>query len=314
VVTPRHRLGSTSLEVTSLCVGGAPLGSMPGNFGYEVDVERATATVRHVFDSPVNFLDTSNGYSGGESERRIGSVIAERGGLPEGFVLSTKVDRDSASGDFSAERVRRSAEESLTRLGLDRFQLLFLHDPENVGFEAATASGGAVDGLLALKEEGIAEHIGVAGGPIGMMREFVRTGAFEVILTHNRFSLVDRSAEELIEEADAAGLGILNAAVYGGGILARGSSSTNRYAYKPASERVLRAIHEIEDLCAETGVPLRAAALLFSLNDPRISSTVFGSATPEHLDELLALQSQTVPDDFWKRLDRMVPPRSEWLY
>src|SRR5580658_2834039 len=124
---PRRPLGSTSLMVTPLCIGGSAIGSMPQVFGEEVDFERAVETVRHVFDSPINFLDTSNGYSHGESERRIGAAIAERGAVPPGFVIATKVDPDPLTGDYSGDRVRRSAEESLQRLGVDQFQLLYLH-------------------------------------------------------------------------------------------------------------------------------------------------------------------------------------------
>ena len=91
---------------------------MPDTYGYAVDVERAQATVRAIFDGPVNFLDTSNNYGLGRSEERIGDVIRERGGLPKNFVISTKLDRDMETGRFDASRARRSLEESLKRLGL----------------------------------------------------------------------------------------------------------------------------------------------------------------------------------------------------
>ena len=84
--------------------------------------------------------------------------------MPRGFVLATKVDPDPLTGDFSGERVRRSAEESLDRLGLERFQLLHLHDPERLGFEKSVAPGGPVEALVKLKETGVAAHIGVTGG------------------------------------------------------------------------------------------------------------------------------------------------------
>ena len=160
-------LGQTGLAVTSLCIGGGPIGSMPGNFGYETPAERGVATARAVLDGPINFLDTSNSYSAGESERRIGTAIVERGGLPEDFVLATKLDRDLDTGDFSAERMYRSLRESQERLGLERFDLLHLHDPEHIGFDAAMAPGGPVEALVELKERGVAAHIGVAGGPVG---------------------------------------------------------------------------------------------------------------------------------------------------
>jgi hypothetical protein len=122
----RRPLGRTGLEVTPVCIGGGTLGSMPATFGYEVPADRGVATVRRVLRGPVNFLDTSANHGDGESERRIGAALAEVGGVPGGFVLATKVDRDSASGDFSGDQVRRSAEGSLERLGLDRVQLLYL--------------------------------------------------------------------------------------------------------------------------------------------------------------------------------------------
>ena len=132
--------------------------------------------------------------------RRVGAVIAERGGLPPSFVLATKVDPDPRTGDYSGDRARRSAEESLQRLGVSQFQLLYLHDPEVIRFEEAMAPGGPVEALVELRRSGAAQYIGVAGGPVDLMTRFVRTGVFDVLLTHNRFTLVDRTADQLITE------------------------------------------------------------------------------------------------------------------
>jgi D-threo-aldose 1-dehydrogenase len=312
-VLERRRLGRTSLEVSPLCIGAAPLGSVPANFGYEVGARQAELTLTRVFDSQLNFLDTSNSYGAGESERRIGAFLAERGGLPEDFVLSTKVDRDPVSGDFNGERVRRSAAESQERLGVDGFQLLFLHDPEHIGFEEAMRPGGAVETLMALKDEGVARYIGVAGGPVSMLRRFVHTGAFDAVLTHNRFTLVDQSAAVLIDEAHEAGLGVLNAAPYGGGILGKGPKFTDRYAYRPAPKDVLDCITAMESLCEHVGVTLGAAALHYSLRNPHVTSTVVGTAKPEHVDALIDIASTPMPNDLWEQLDGLVPPPSTWL-
>src|SRR3954470_21545454 len=113
-------LGRTGLQVTPLCVGSAPLGNTPLAYKQDVPLENALATVRRVFEGPLNFLDTSNNY--GDAEERIGLVIRELGGIPDGFVLETKVDRDMDTGDFSGDRVKRSVAESLQRLGLDRLR------------------------------------------------------------------------------------------------------------------------------------------------------------------------------------------------
>jgi D-threo-aldose 1-dehydrogenase len=123
-------LGRTGLSVSPICLGCAPLGNMPETFEYSVSEQRAYDTLHAVFESPLNFLDTAASYGDGESERRIGEVLREVGGLPGGYVLTTKADRDLGTGDFSGEQMRRSVERSLRLLGLDRLQLVYLHDPE----------------------------------------------------------------------------------------------------------------------------------------------------------------------------------------
>src|SRR3712207_553113 len=120
----RRPLGSTGLSVSPICVGCAPLGDMPETFEYSVSKQRAFDTLRAVFESPLNFLDTAASYGDGESERRIGEVLEEIGGLPEDCVLATKADRDLRTGDFSGEQMRRSVERSLRLLGIDRLQLV----------------------------------------------------------------------------------------------------------------------------------------------------------------------------------------------
>src|SRR5438270_1890138 len=179
-------LGRTGLHVTPICVGCAPLADMPDTFGYGVPEEQARTVLRRVFEGPFNFLDTAAAYGDGESERRIGLVLRELGGTPPGFVVGTKADRDLATRDFSGDQVRRSVERSLRLLGLDRLQLVFLHDPEHTTFEAAMASDGPVEVLQRFKAEGIIDHLGVAGGPIDLLLRFIETGVFEAVITHNR--------------------------------------------------------------------------------------------------------------------------------
>ena len=118
-------LGSTGLRVTPICIGTAPLGSMPAEFAYEVPEERALGAVRAFFAGPFNFLDTAASYGDGESERRIGIVLNELGGLPRGFVLATKADRDLQTGVFTGTQMKRSVERSLRLLGLSQLQLAY---------------------------------------------------------------------------------------------------------------------------------------------------------------------------------------------
>src|SRR6266699_3364986 len=296
-------LGSTGLLVTPICIGTAPLGNMPETVPYEVPEERALATIRAFFASPLNFLDTAASYGDGESERRIGIVLRERGGLPPGFVLATKADRDLQTGAFTGAQMRHSVERSLRLLGLEQLQLAYLHDPEHIPFEEAMQPGGPVEVLQQCKEEGLIAHLGVAGGPIDMMIRFVETGLFEAAISHNRFTLLNREAEPLWDVCARRGVAAVNAAPYGSGILAKGPSVYPRYMYHQASPQLLRRAGQMEEACERHGLPLAAAALQFSLRDARITSTIVGMTRPERLAETLKLAQQPIPDELWAELD-----------
>jgi D-threo-aldose 1-dehydrogenase len=309
VVDPssRRTLGSTGLSVSPVCIGCAPLGDMPETFDYEVGEERARETLRAVFESPINFLDTAASYGDGESERRIGEVLKEMGGLPEGVVLATKADRDLTTGDFSGGQMRRSVERSLRLLGMDRLQLVYLHDPEHESFEHMMADGGPVEVLTDLKEEGVIEHLGVAGGPIDLMIRFVETDLFEAVITHNRYTLVNRAADPLFDVASEHGVAALNAAPYGSGILAKGPDAYARYEYQEAPKEMVEQVRAMQEACREFDVPLAAAALQFSLKDPRIVSTIVGMTRPERIEQTLDLAVHPIPEELWNRLESLAP-------
>jgi D-threo-aldose 1-dehydrogenase len=299
-------LGKTGFNVTPICVGTSALGSFPAQYGYEVTADQALATLRAAFDGPFNFIDTSNEYgNGGDSERRIGRAMAERGGLPKGFVLATKVDPLVGSNDFSGDRVKRSVSESLERLGLDRLQLVYLHDPEKISFEAGVAKGGPVEALVKLRNEGVIERLGVAGGPIDLMLRYLATDLFEGVISHNRYTLVDQSAEPLIEDARRRNVGFVNAAPFGGGMLVKGPDLQPKYCYAPASEATLGRVRKMERLCKARDVPLAAAALQFSLRDERIASTVVGMSEPQRIAQTVKLANWPIPDDLWSDLQKL---------
>jgi len=296
-------LGSTGLHVTPICIGTAPLGNMPEDFAYEVSEERALATVRAVLAGPFNFLDTAASYGESESERRIGSVLREMGGLPPGFVLATKADRDLQTGAFTGAQMRRSVERSLHLLGLEQLQLVYLHDPEHISFEAAMQPGGPVEPLRQCQDEGLIAHLGVAGGPLDLMMRFVETGLFEAAISHNRFTLLNREAEPLWELCSRWGVAAVNAAPYGSGLLAKGPSAYPCYMYGSASPDLLRSAGLMEEACRRHGLLLAAAALQFSLRDARIASTIVGITRSERLSETLRLAQLPVPDELWVELD-----------
>lgn len=303
----KRRFGQTDYQVTPVCVGTSALGNFPAQYGYEVDDATAVATILKVLEGPLNFIDTSNEYgNGGDSERRIGEALQQAGGLPPGFVLATKVDPLPGSTDFSARRTRESVMESLDRLGQTQLQVCYLHDPEKISFEAGIAPDGPLQAMIAMKKEGLIRHLGVAGGPIDLMLAYIRTGEFDAVISHNRYTLVDQSAEPLIQECAQRGIAFVNAAPYGGGILAKGPDKVAKYCYAPAEARVLDLVRSMDAVCTAHGVPLAAAALQFSLRDPRVTSTIVGMSEPKRIAQTLALASHPIPDDVWQQLTALM--------
>ncbi len=294
--------GPTNLIVTPLCIGTAPLGDVPGDYGVSAPEDRALETLRAAMASPITFFDTSNNYGSGRSETRIGRVLKEVGGLGS-RVLATKADRDMTTGDFSGDRMKRSIEESLERLGLDHLQFAYIHDPEHTTFEYITSKGGALDAMQDLQRQGVIGGIGISGGPIDMLIRYVETGAFAAVETHNRFTLLNRSAVPLLDVCAARGVAVVNAAAYGSGLLAKGPGSGARYAYQQVPQAIAERVRRIEAVCAQHGVPMAAAALQFSMRDPRVTSTVVGMSRPERVEQTLALASVPIPDDLWPAID-----------
>ena len=300
-IVPRP-VGATGLLVTPIAVGCAPLGDMPEAFGYGVPEERALATLRAAFAGPLNHIDTAALYGDGESERRIGIVLRELGGLPDGVVLQTKAGRDPKTGDFSGETVKRRFERSMRLLGVDQVQAVYLHDPEHTSFEAAMAPDGPVEVLRRYHEQGVIEHLGVAGGPIDVELRYVETGAFTAVITHNRWTLVNRTADPLLTAARARGMGVLNAAPYGSGVLAKGAAAYPRYAYQDISHEMHARLDSLNAICDRHGVPLAAVALQFSLRDPRIDSTIVGMTRPERIAQTVELARLPIPDALWEEV------------
>ncbi|MFJ6376097.1 aldo/keto reductase [Pseudarthrobacter oxydans] len=262
---------------------------------------------------PTNFIDTSNEYGGSRSEALIGQAMKRAGGLPAGLVLQTKLDRRLSDDDFSADQMWRSLEQSLERLGVNHLQMLYIHDPEAIGFELAMAPGGPVEALIRMKEQKITDFIGVSGGPVGMLQEFVETDHFDALITHNRYTLVDRSGNALLDAAAHRGMGVNNAAVYGGGVLTGDPRFAGTYGYRPIRPEVQASIDAITALCTEAGVPIGAVALQFSLRDPRIHSTIIGATALARLDDTMAEAAAVIPEELWANIDKIVPPASVGL-
>lgn len=217
----------------TLGTSGRGRAAWEGTAGRKVAVDLAVA----MLESRHALLDTANEYDGGRSEEVIG-IALRHAGVTGPVPVVTKVDRDLDTGVFDRDRVLRSYDESLAQLGVDRVSLLHLHDPFTITFAEASAPDGAIAGLIELRDAGAVDGIGIAAGPIPMVRPFVETGLFDAVLVHNRFTIVDQSARELFSDARSRGMTVFNAAPFGAGLLAKGSASGARYGYSDTTAQL----------------------------------------------------------------------------
>lgn len=310
-VLARRPFGQTDLSVPPISIGCAPLGNMPETFAYGVSEEDAKATIRAALASPINYIDTAALYGDGESERRVGIVLRELGGLPEGAVLQTKQGRDPKTNDYSGETVKRRFERSLELLGVDKIQIVYLHDAEWTTFEDSLAPGGPIDVLQSYKEQGLIDYLGVASGPIDLEIRYVELGVFDAVITHNRYTLLNASADPLLTIASERGIAVLNAAPYGSGMLAKGPDAYPRYAYQRASDAMIDRVRRMAAICGRYGVPLAAAALQFSLRDPRITNTIVGMSHADRIRSTIDLATVDIPETVWEELAAIPPSMTD---
>jgi D-threo-aldose 1-dehydrogenase len=323
--TERRRVGRTSLNVTRLGFGGAPIG---GLFSAVSDAD-AVATVRHAWDLGIRYFDTAPLYGYGASERRIGAALA---GMPrDEFAISTKVgrlirpsdafaedadvDRQELDGrenafyvgtgtvrpvfDYSYDGVMRSLEESLVRLGLERVDIAYIHDPDD-HWEAAIT--GAYPALERLRADGVVRAIGAGMNQSAMLTRFAREGDFDVFLLAGRYTLLDQSAlADLIPICEQKEIAVVVGGVMNSGVLADPRPGS-RFNYAPAAADVVERAERLAAICARHGVSLRAAAVQFPLAHPAVVSVVAGVRRIDHLEEYPALFREPIPADLWAEL------------
>jgi D-threo-aldose 1-dehydrogenase len=304
-------------ELTPLGLGGGPL----GNLFYGVSDEQARATVAAAWDAGVRYFDTAPYYGLGLAERRLGEAL--RGRPREDYVLSTKVGRlvvpagpghpERAPGifdvpgdrevrwDFSADGVRRSLADSLDRLGLDRVDMLLLHDPDEHWREAVEEGYPA---LAALRDEGVVGAIGVGMNQTRMLADFVRYTDVNLVLAAGHYTLLDQEAlDELLPLCARRGVAVVGGALFHAGLLAStGYRPVRVTGYRPLDGSVWRTATAIGEVCRRYGVPLAAAAMRFPLGHPSVRSVVVGCHTVEEATADAAAFAVDIPAGFWDEL------------
>jgi D-threo-aldose 1-dehydrogenase len=291
-----------------LGLGCAPIGGL-----YErVSDDDARAVVDRAWERGVRFFDTAPLYGFGLSERRVGAALQNR--PRDEFVLSTKVGRLLRQGeksdepfagaprlapvfDFSFDGVLRSLDESLERLGLDRVDVVLIHDPDE---HYAEAVAGAYPALERLRAEGVVREIGVGMNQSELLARFARETEIDRLLLAGRYTLLDRGAfAELLPLCLERGIAVIAGGVFNSGVLAGGST----FDYAPAPAEVLARVRRLAEVCASWDVPLAAAAVQFPLRHPAISSVLVGCRSVDEVDEDIALLELELPAGLWEELD-----------
>ena len=189
---------------------------------------------------------------------------------------------------------------------MDRVQILHLHDPEHArDLSEITGPGGSLEELFKMKEEGLADAVGLAMGRLDIMFPILRDLPFDALINHNRWSLLNQSAAEMYRYAHAKDIAVLNAAPFAGGVLAKGADVMPKISYTPADEEALAPVRRIEEICAAEGAAPGAAALQFSMRTPEVMSTIVGVSKPERVAQTLDWASADLSDDLWAALESL---------
>jgi D-threo-aldose 1-dehydrogenase len=316
-------LGRSALPVSTLGFGAAPLGDLYAH----LDEAQAVATVEAAIIGGVTLIDTSPLYGHGLSEHRIGATLRRAG--HEGIALSTKVGRvaepfagrGDGSGylgglphglrfDYSYDGAMRSLEQSALRLGVDRIDIVLIHDVDvwthgeaMIEQRFAEAMNGAYRALEALRASGAVRAIGVGVNEAAMCERFARAGDFDTMLLAGRYSLLEQPAlASFMPLALEKGIGLMLGGVFNSGILATGPVASAKYNYNPAPPAILARVAAIQAVCERHGVPLRRAALHFPLGHPAVASLVMGAVSPAEVEDQIAELSQPVPAALWTEL------------
>ncbi len=317
----RTRQLRRGLDLTEVGLGAAQF----GNLYRETTDEASEAAVARAWDLGVRYFDTAPHYGIGLSERRLGAALAGR--PREAYVLSTKVGRaliptPERAGeldeggfmtpavfrrewDFTRDGILRSVEESLERLGLDRIDIAYLHDPDD-HWEAASTTG--IGALIELRDQGVVRAIGAGMNQSAMLAEFVRRCDVDVVMVAGRYTLLDRrAADDLLPIASERGVAVVAAAVYNSGLLSAATVPADaKYEYGQAPSTVIERARAMAIICARHGVTLPDAAVQFPLRHPAVSSVVVGTRTAEQVEGTIDRCRATIPDELWAELNTVI--------
>lgn len=281
-------LGKTGLRVSTLSFGASSLGGVFRN----VDEGQCLRTVHLALDHGINFIDVSPYYGDTRAETVLGKALQ---GVPrDRYILATKVGQyGEGDFDFSRERIKRSLEESLGRLGVDYVDLLQCHDIEFA--EVGQIIGETLPALVEMREAGQIGHVGITGLPLRVLREVLNRVPDEMIdtvLSFCHYALNDHSLEEELPLYRSRGVGVINASPTGMGLLTeRGAPD-----WHPAPATIRESCRRAVEYCREEGIDIVRLGIQFSIHHPGIATTLVGTASPGNM--MKNIEHAEAPIDF----------------
>lgn len=300
---PTAQVGNTELRVTRLGMGTAPI----GNLYNPVSDSDAQETIIRSYENGVRFFDTAPLYGAGESERRLGAAL--RGTPRDEVVIQTKVGRivrddGSIYFDYSRDGVMKSIEDSLDRLGMDRVDILLVHDPdvENEAVHYRQALDEAFPTLIELREQGVISAVGAGMNQWEMEWSFAKNSDVNCFLLAGRYTLLEQTSLDFLDWCTENEVSIFLGGVYNSGILVTGPVAGAKYNYEDAPAEILAKVGRLQEVTERHGVPLHIAALHFAGAHPAIASLVIGSASAGEADDNRAIWDEGTPAQMWQEL------------
>ena len=277
-------LGKTGLEVSVISFGAAPLGSEYRN----IDESEGISAVHTALDLGVNFIDTSPYYGRAKSEIVLGKAL--RTINRDQYYLATKVGRYGLQDfDFTVNSVIKSVDQSLARLGIDYIDLIQCHDIE-FG-DLGMIINETIPALRKVQKQGKVRFIGITGLPLKIFRYVLERTAVDTILSYCHYALNDVSLESLIPTFEDENIGIINASALSMQLL----TNIGAPDWHPADDEIKVACLKAAEHCRSKGADIAELGLQFALANPKIHTTLMGTANPENVKKNVACVNQT-PD------------------
>jgi D-threo-aldose 1-dehydrogenase len=272
-----------------------------------MDEALGVRTIHAAIEAGMTLIDTAILYGGTASEAIIGRALRERPDLAARCIVTTKAGRTKEGHDYARDAVRRNVEESLQRLGLERFEVVYIHDPMGFPMEQVMGQEGALGALRQLQSEGLVGHIGTAANDPETNVLYIETGEFDAAVIADSWSLLNQTAaERILPAAERYNIELVVATPLERGLLATGPVEGRPYLSRRFSPEIQDHVRAIQRLCAEYDIPLVAAALQWCVRHPQTAATIPGARTPEEASANAQAAEVPIPETFWEELAPLV--------